>query len=252
MWLYPRIAAHRGGGKLAPENTLAALRCGLAHGYHAVEIDAMLSGDGVPVLMHDPVLGRTVVGRGPVAALSAAQLGALDAGSWFGPAFAGEPVPTLEQAILFCRESGIWMNIEIKPSPGADAATGRAVAELVHALFAKELEQGAHAALPLLSSFSAEALAAAGDAAPGLARALLVTSVPADWLARLRMLGASALHVDHARLTERRAQAVKEHGFGLFCYTVNSVKRARELLAWGVDAFCTDRIDLVPADVDKL
>lgn len=252
MWLYPTIAAHRGGGTLAPENTLAALRCGLAHGYRAVEVDAMLSGDGVPVLMHDAVFGRTVCAQGRVADLSAAQLAALDAGSWFGPAFAGEPVPTLEQAILFCKENGIWMNIEIKPSPDADAATGQAVAELVQALFAQEMAREARAALPLLSSFSTEALAAARDAVPDLPRALLVKSVPADWLAKLRMLGASALHVDHARLTERRAKAVKQHGFGLFCYTVNSPARARELLAWGVDAFCTDRIDLISPDLARL
>ena len=59
MWPYPQFLAHRGGGKLAPENTLAALRCGLAHGFHAVEFDVMLSRDGVPVVMRDPYLGRT-------------------------------------------------------------------------------------------------------------------------------------------------------------------------------------------------
>jgi len=248
MWLYPRIAAHRGGGTLAPENTLAALRCGLAHGYRAVEFDVMLSGDGVPVLMHDPNLGRTVKGRGRVADLSAAQLAQSDAGSWFGPAFAGEPVPSFEQAARFCMENGLWMNVEIKPAPGHDAATGRAVAELVNSLFARELAAADLAALPLLSSFSVDALAAARDTAPRIARGLLVKSIPADWLARSRLLGASALHVDHTRLTERRAKRVKEHGFGLFCYTVNSVERARELLDWGVDAFCTDRIDLIPPD----
>ena len=252
MWLYPRIAAHRGGGTLAPENTLAALRCGLAHGYRAVEFDVMLSGDGVPVLMHDPEFGRTVPGRGRVADLTVAQLTALDVGSWFAPAFAGEPVPTLEQAARFCKENGIWMNVEIKPTPEADAATGRAVAEAVRALYAVELASEERSAVPLLSSFSFDALAAARDAAPEIPRALLVKSVPADWLAKLRMLGAVALNVDHTRLTERRAKSVKQHGYGLFCYTVNSAGRARELLDWGVDAFCTDRIDLIAPEVETL
>ena len=62
MWPYPKIVAHRGGGKLAPENTLAAVRCGLSHGFHAVEFDVMLSKDGIPMLMHDPHFGRTVAG----------------------------------------------------------------------------------------------------------------------------------------------------------------------------------------------
>jgi glycerophosphoryl diester phosphodiesterase len=252
MWFYPRIVAHRGAGTLAPENTLAALRCGLAHGFRAVEFDVMLSADGVPMLMHDPQLGRTVAGHGRIADLTAAQLAALDAGAWFGPAFVGEPVPSYEQAAHFCKENGIWMNVEIKPTAGADAATGRAAAELTHRLFKPEVGAAAGAALPLLSSFSVEALAAARDEAPEISRALLVKSVPADWLARLRMLGAVALHVDHTRLSERRAKAIKQHGFGLFCYTVNSPGRARELLDWGVDAFCTDRIDLIGPDVAAL
>ncbi|HVL75731.1 MAG TPA: glycerophosphodiester phosphodiesterase [Noviherbaspirillum sp.] len=252
MWLYPRIVAHRGGGTLAPENTLAALRCGLAHGYRAVEFDVMLSSDGVPILMHDPEFGRTVPGRGIVGELPAARLMALDAGSWFSPSFAGEPVPSFEQAARFCKENGIWMNVEIKPVPGYEAATGKAVAEWTARLFPAEFADADRAALPLLSSFSPEALMAARQAAPKLPRALLVKSIPADWLARLRVLGAIALHVDHTRLTERRARAVKQHGFGLFCYTVNSPGRARELLDWGVDAFCTDRIDLISPDPARL
>ena len=62
MWSFPRIIAHRGGGTLAPENTLAALRCGLAHGFRGVEFDVMALPDGALVLMHDTELGRTVSG----------------------------------------------------------------------------------------------------------------------------------------------------------------------------------------------
>ena len=64
MWPYPRILAHRGGGTLAPENTYAGLRCGMAAGFRAIEFDVMLARDGVPVVMHDPGLGRTVRGSG--------------------------------------------------------------------------------------------------------------------------------------------------------------------------------------------
>lgn len=248
MWFYPKIVAHRGGGTLAPENTLAALRCGLAHGFHAVEFDVMLAGDNIPVLMHDANLGRTVYGSGPVSARTSAELAALDAGSWFSPTFAGEPVPTYEEAVRFCSENAIWMNVEIKPAPGTEAETGRIVAEYTQTLFDNGKPSFDQATLPLLSSFSIDALASARDIAPGLPRALLVKSIPSDWLAGLRILGAQALHVDHTRLTERRVRAVKEHGYGLFCYTVNSPRRAQELLDWGVDAFCTDRIDLIGPD----
>ena len=89
MWPYPRTVAHRGGGTLAPENTLAALRCGLAHGYRAVEFDVMLAKDGVPVVVHDVELGRTVAGSGAIPDYTAAQLAAMDAGGWFGARVCG-------------------------------------------------------------------------------------------------------------------------------------------------------------------
>jgi glycerophosphoryl diester phosphodiesterase len=242
MWTYPRILAHRGGGSLAPENTLAAIRCGMAYGYRAVEFDAMLSADGVPVLMHDPEFGRTVAGRGKVCNTSAQELTGMDAGAWFGPHYAGEPVPELERVIRFCRENAIWMNIEIKPSPGCEERTGAVVAETASRLCA------ADSAPPLLSSFSFEALMAARSAAPDMARGLLVDAMPPDWRERLRELDAVALHANHRKLTSGTARAVKQAGYGLLCYTVNDPGRARRILSWGVDAFCTDRIDLIAAD----
>lgn len=250
LWPYPKIIAHRGGGTLAPENTLAALRCGLAHGFHAVEFDVMLSRDGVPVLMHDEQFGRTVSGTGSMSDSSVAELASLDAGSWFGSAFAGESVPTYAQAAQFCRANGIWMNVEIKPAAGFEAATGRATAELTRQLFAAELaaECIEPRTLPLFASFSTEALLTARLAAPEIPRGYLVDQVPPDWCAQLQALAAVALHVNHASLTPELAQQIKSAGYGLFCYTVNDPARAREILSWGVDGFCTDRIDLIGAD----
>jgi len=249
MWPYPRIIAHRGGGKLAPENTIAGLRAGLAHGFHAVEFDVMLSQDGVGVVMHDPDFGRTVAGRGSVASSTAAALHAMDAGSWFAPQFVGEPVPLFTQFVDFCKANRIWMNIEIKPAPGHDAATGDWVARKTAELFAELLttvpDPIVSAAVPLLSSFSFEALAAARDAAPEIPRAYLLDKIPDDWEGQARELGAVAIHTNQKHLTPVMAQAIKDAGFGLFCYTVNDPEHARTLLSWGVDAFCTDRIDLI-------
>ena len=245
MWPYPRILAHRGGGTLAPENTLAALRCGLAYGYRAVEFDVMLASDGVPVVVHDPELGRTVAGSGHVSDYTADELGSMDAGAWFGPEFAGEGVPTFAAVAAYCKAQRIWMNIEIKPAPGFDVATGAAVARATRDYFAKEIADGE--LLPLLSSFSIDALQAARQAAPELARGWLVEAIPADWAQQAKELGVVALHCDHTQLTPDVARTIKDGGYGLFCYTVNTPERASELLAWGVDGFCTDRIDLIKA-----
>ena len=245
MWPYPRILAHRGGGKLAPENTIAALRAGLAHGFRAVEFDVMLARDQVGVVMHDPTLGRTVAGRGSVTEHSAAELARMDAGSWFGPAYASETVPLFTQFVQFCQEHEIWMNIEIKPAPGHEVATGRIVANVTRALFSADLATSEPRRLPLFSSFSMTALAAAAAAAPEIPRACLFERLDGDWLGEVRRLGAIAIDTDHKHIDRAQVQAVKAAGLGLFCYTVNDPARARELLAWGVDGLCTDAIDQI-------
>lgn len=247
MWPYPKVIAHRGAGILAPENTLAAMRCGQEHGFAAVEFDVMLSKDGVPVLMHDPEFGRTVAGIGRVADTLAVDLQAMDAGGWLDEKFRGEPVPLYADVVKFCRQHGIWMNVEIKPAPGVEVETGRVVAELTQQLFADvAVVDTPH--LPLFSSFSKPALMAAKQAAPNIARGFLMDKVTPDWKVNLQELAAKALHTNHKHLTAGAAREVKDAGYGLFCYTVNTPERATEILHWGVDAFCTDRLDLIPAD----
>ncbi len=238
MWTYPRVVAHRGGGILAPENTMAAMRCAVAHGFRAVEFDVMAVRGGGLVLMHDPVLGRTVAGDGRVADFTLDQLLAMDAGGWHSPAFSGEPVASFADAAAFCLAQGVWMNAEIKPIPGTETRTGYLVAQACSRLLSSSL---------LLSSFSIEALMAAQEAAPEVPRAWLVDAVPPDWVSTLRRVGASALHVNSRFLTQAQAVAIKDAGYGLFCYTVNEPDQAHALRAIGVDAICTDRLDLIGA-----
>ena len=139
MWPYPKIVAHRGGGTLAPENTVAGLRAGLAYGFHAVEFDVMLSRDGIGMVMHDADFGRTVAGRGSVPDTDAVALAAMDAGVWFGQQFKDEPVPYYTQFIDYCKAQRIWMNVEIKPADGFETETGRWVATVTRDSYAGEI-----------------------------------------------------------------------------------------------------------------
>ncbi|HBZ06786.1 MAG TPA: glycerophosphodiester phosphodiesterase, partial [Massilia sp.] len=86
------------------------------------------------------------------------------------------------------------------------------------------------------------------EVAPLVPRALLMSELPPDWERRAHAVEAVAIHANHRHLTPGLAQAVRAAGFGLFCYTVDEPARARELLGWGVEAFCTDRIDLIGPD----
>ena len=99
--------------------------------------------------------------------------------------------------------------------------------------------------LPLFSSFSYEAIQAAQRAAPDIPRGYLLDHIPADWRERVAALGAVAIDTNYRNLSRPQARAIKDAGLGLFCYTVNEPECARERFSWGVDAICTDRIDLI-------
>ena len=242
-FVYPhKLIAHRGGGTLAPENTLAAIRTGHALGYRAVEFDVMLAQENVPVLMHDDTVERTTNASGALPDFTAAQLAAMDAGTWRDARFKGEPVPQFEAAAALCVELGIFANVEIKPyAPGGDAvarATGRLAALVSQRFWALKPGEA------LLSSFSGVALEAARDTVPELPRAYLFDAVPADWQAHLQRLECVALHCNGKKLTPALAAAIKQAGYGLMCWTVNDMAEADKLFGWGVDAICTDRLDL--------
>jgi glycerophosphoryl diester phosphodiesterase len=239
-WPYAAVAAHRGAGLLAPENTLAAMRVGAAHGHRMFEFDVKLTGDGKPILLHDATVDRTTDGIGPAGALAFAEIAQLDAGSWHGAAFAGEPVPTLSAISAFLHANGLQANVEIKPSPGREAETGAAVA-----MAAASLWRGA-AVPPLLSSFSEAALDAARRAVPRLPRALLIgRSWPDDWAERLRRLGCVAIDPHHSVLDRERVARIRGERFRVVTYTVNDVERAAQLRAWGVDCVITDAVDAI-------
>lgn len=241
-WPYPAIVAHRGGGKLAPENTLAAIDTGARYGHRMIECDAKLARDGEVFLLHDDTLERTTDGWGVAGELPWEQLKRLDAGSWFGAEFRHERLPLLAQVAEHCARHGMAANIEIKPTTGTEEETGSAVALAAQALWS------AHPLPPLLSSFSPEALAAAQQAVPALPRGLLLERWDEDWLALTSRLACVSLHIDYRELTAARTAALKAAGLRVLVYTVNQPKRARELLGWGADCICTDRIDLIGAD----
>lgn len=242
VWPYPRIVAHRGGGSLAPENTLAAIDMGAKYGHTMIEFDAKLAQDGEIFLLHDDTLNRTSNGWGVAGELSWNKLHELDAGGWYSAAFKGEKLPTLAEVAQRCVQHNMMANIEIKPTTGTDTETGTQVA-----LAARELWKGM-AVAPLLSSFEFDALVAAKKAAPELPRGLLIDEWRDDWKTLTDELECVSLHLNHKVLTAERVKEIKDAGLHILVYTVNKPERARELLGWGVDCLCTDKIDVIGPD----
>lgn len=235
-WPYPRLVAHRGGGLLAPENTLAAIRLGQALGFRAAEFDVKLARDGIAVLMHDATLDRTTSGSGPVGERTWNELALLDAGEWHSEAFRGEPVARFDDAARLLRSRETCANIEIKPVPGREGETGLAVANLAAALW-----DGA-AVAPLLSSFSFEALAAARDIAPALPRGLIVAAPTAADFERLASLEAVSLHCERHHATPELIERAHGAGYRVLVWTVNDPPEARRLVETGADGIITDNL----------
>jgi glycerophosphoryl diester phosphodiesterase len=240
-WPYPRVVAHRGGGRHAPENTLAAIRLGQSLGYQAHEFDVKLSLDGVALLMHDATLERTTGARGRAADLMWEEMGKLDAGSWHSPAFRGERIPSFEEAAKLLRSRGTLAHIEIKPTPGFDRDTGEHVAREARRLWA-----GA-AVPPIFSSFSFEALMAAREIAPGIPRGWLIDEVTEADFSRLAALSARSLHTNHKKFDLKWLPRLHGEGYRVMLYTVNDADQAARLLDAGVDGVFTDELELFAA-----
>ena len=246
-WTFPfKVLAHRGGGTMVPENTMCAFETGLRYGYNSMEFDVMLTADKKAIIIHDEILQRTVhagefEGKS-VSEVHCEDILAMDAGSWKDPSFAHVRVPLFKNVLEYCVSNNIVMNIEIKPATNFDTETG----EVVAALTAEYFPTVNSKLMPLISSFSYDSLVAAKRVANHIPRAFLIESIDdtPDWKERMSAIDAISLNVNHKLLTHEAAMEIKAAGYLLFCYTVNDIDRARELLAIGVDAFCTDRLDL--------
>ena len=236
---WPRIIGHRGAALTAPENTLAGFCMAAALDVEWVEFDVRLTSDGRCILLHDDTLDRTTNGSGPASRLTFDEIRRLDAGSWFSPDFAGQPVPGLEETIGLLAQLNVGAVVELKPAPGAEAATGRAAAAVLVERWPAALPP------PIVSSFKPAALAAAREVAPELARALLVGAVPRDWRRQIEALDCTMLHADQRRLDRPTVELIRDAGLPIFAYTVNLPQRAQELFSWGIDAVFSDCPDSV-------
>src|SRR6478672_10885477 len=195
MLQLPQVIGHRGAMAYAPENTLASFREARRRGATWVEIDVKLSADGVPILMHDPSLKRTMGVDRLVAETPRAEL--------------PPDVPTLEQAIACFLELGLGCNVEIKPCEGREAETARVTVETLRHCWPAGLPA------PLLSSFKDVSLLTAYRAAPEFARALLVGKLQDDWRARAEAVSAVGINTNGRLLTAPRAVEIRKAGYAL-------------------------------------
>jgi glycerophosphoryl diester phosphodiesterase len=227
MLQLPKVIGHRGAAAYAPENTLESFREARYRGATWVEIDVKLTADGVPIVMHDPSLERTMGVDRLVAETRAADL--------------PKAVPTFEAAIDCFRELGLGCNVEIKPCEGREAETARVAVETLRRRWPAALPA------PLLSSFKDASLRAARDAAPEFARAVLIDALEDDWGKRAAAVAAVGVNTNGKKLTAPRAVEIRKAGYLLSVYTINDGDVAKALAGMGVQCVITDAPDVIVA-----
>lgn len=226
-----RVTAHRGHARAAPENTLSAIRKTIDSGADYAEIDVHQTADGVIVLLHDRDLKRVAGVSRRLDELTYAEVRQLDVGSWFDPAFAGEPVPTLAEAIDLAR-GRIKLNIELKTF-GPDLRLAGDVARLVRD---KHFE-----AECLVTSFSLDALTEMKREDPNLRTGLIVATALGD-LSRVEV-DALSVRADH--LTDGLLRDAHRRGREVHVWTVNDPPQMTRLMQRGVDNIITSDPDLL-------
>lgn len=226
------IAGHRGDRASAPENTVPAIQAALDSSMEFVELDVQKTLDGEAVIIHDDSLERTTTGSGLVAERTWAELQGLDAGSWYGPAWAGTGIPHFDDFIDVFQISrkkalvelkGIWTVDELEP--------------LVSEIYAAGVQDRL-----VFASFEIGTLHHLLDAAPNLPRVVLRRELPLDPVRLATYYGAAAVMTRLAEIRERPevVDAVHEAGLGIMLYTLNSEERWSEALSYGVDGIVTD------------
>jgi glycerophosphoryl diester phosphodiesterase len=224
-----QVTAHRGHARAAPENTLSAIRKAIESGADYVEVDVHQTADGVVVLLHDRDLKRVSGVAQRLDQLTYAGVRKLDVGSWFDPAFAGERVPTLEEAIRLCR-GRIKMNIELKFF-GPDQGLAREVARIVH-------EQGFERDC-LITTLNYESLMELQTQNPHLRTGLIVAYALGD-VSRVEV---DVLSVRADWLSDRLLQKAHRLGQQVHVWTVNDPRQMVLFIKRGVDNLITSDPD---------
>lgn len=233
------VTAHRGASALAPENTMAAFRLAEELGADWIELDVQQSADGRLFVQHDSNFARTTGLHANVWELEWPEIAALDAGSRFSAAFRGEPIPLLEEVLDYARESGLRLNIELKPT-GREREMERCVAELIYQY---EMEENC-----VISSQVYGVLERVKAVAPELRTVYVLGLAYGDLL---RMTAADGFSVQAASVSRDLVRRLHTAGKEIWVWTVNSPNAIDRMLGRGVDNVITDDIELAQQRVSE-
>ncbi len=242
----PLVLGHRGASFDAPANTLSSFALARQLGADGVELDTSLTGDGVPVVIHDLALDATTDGSGPVRAHSLSEIKALDAGSYFDSTFQGERVPTLDEAFETIGPD-LVVNVELKIEGWRPNGLEQAALDVI--------KRHNSAQRVIVSSFNPFALRRFRALAPDIPIGYLYSPdepfyLRYGWL----MFGVphEARHPQHTMIDAAYMAWAKRNGYRVNTWTVDDPDRIRTLRDLGVDAVITNRPDVALAALRRV
>ncbi len=245
------IIAHRGASAYYPENTMAAFEGAVAMDAEMIELDVLMSKDGVPVVFHDALLDAHTNGTGFVSDYPIEELRKLDAGSWFDKKFAGQQIPTLENVLQFAAGK-IALNIEIKTEAVGDSLEGGI--EEKSLTLVKKYGMEDHV---MFSSFDYRAVRHLKELDAQIPVALLYNRRQSNQQLPHELVtsfSADAFNCSFRQLSKKWRQDLKTHNIPHFIYTVNEKRKMKKLIGVGVTGIFTNKPDLlrqVVADSQK-
>jgi glycerophosphoryl diester phosphodiesterase len=226
------VMAHRGASAAAPENTLVAYEKAIEMGADWAELDVRQTRDGAIVLMHDKTVHRTTGVKGFVWDLTLEELRTLEAGSWFGEEFRGEPIPTLEEVIRLVK-GRMKLNIEVKISENEPGIARKVVDILRTEDFSEEC---------IITSFDMETVKTFKAIAPDLRTGLIFDKkyrsdvFEGNW----EILSSNFELVDAEFI-----RLARKSGKKVYVWTVNDGEEMLRLIGLGVDGIITDKPDFL-------
>lgn len=241
------IIAHRGASAYYPENTMAAFEAAVEMNAEMIELDVLVSKDGIPVVLHDAQLKARTNGRGMVSDYTVNELKKLDAGSWFGDQFSDQQIPTLNEVLEFAAGK-IAVNIEIKTEAVTDQLEGGVVERSLKLVQKHGMEN-----YVLFSSFNYQAIEHIKKLDPEMPAALLYNrsqsrrKLPHELVKEYK---ADAFNCSYRQLTRKRLASLRQYNIPSFIYTVDLKRRMHRLIVAGVNGIFTNKPDLLRSVVE--
>lgn len=244
------VIAHRGASAYTPENTLIAFEKAIEMKAEMVELDVSISKDGVPVVIHDETIDRTTSGSGTVGSFTLEELKSdYEYGKWFGEDFAGETIPTLEEALLLMKDQ-ILVNIEIKSEAVTDQAEGGIVQKSLEIVRRLDMQEQV-----IFSSFDYRVHRQLEQLDPQMPKAILYERsqsgdlLPSELVEKYKV---DAFNCSHKQLSDEWLNDLKSNDIPFLVYTINDEDRMKEVIRSGARGIFSDKPDLLLKVVEKL